>query len=286
MIFVSSACVRNKTIGASVKQLAEHGFLNIELSGGTQPYDKLEQELLNLQKEYNLNYICHNYFPPPAKPFVVNLASLDDEIYQMSLNHLKKAIRLSEKLGAERFGFHAGFLINIPISQIGKSIDSNVLFDREQAKARFIEGYNELNTFSSIELYIENNVTSRTNHKNFGNVNPFFMSCSADVLAHMEKIEFGLILDIAHLKVSANALGKSLEEELSHLLPLSDYIHVSDNDGLHDSNNLLKSDAELFKLLEGYSFENKIFTIEVYDGLDAVEETFNTIKKLQNANMK
>ncbi len=68
----------------SVQELAENGFQNIELSGGTEYYENFERDLIELKGEYNLNYRCHNYFPPPKKPFVLNLASLNDETFQMS----------------------------------------------------------------------------------------------------------------------------------------------------------------------------------------------------------
>ncbi len=65
MIYVSSSCIRHKKIKDSVKELAENGFQNIELSGGTQYYNNIESDLLKLKEKYNLNYRCHNYFPPP-----------------------------------------------------------------------------------------------------------------------------------------------------------------------------------------------------------------------------
>ena len=51
-----------------------------------------------LKDKYNLNYRCHNYFPPPKKPFVINLASLNDEVFQMSFKHLKKTISFVKHL--------------------------------------------------------------------------------------------------------------------------------------------------------------------------------------------
>jgi sugar phosphate isomerase/epimerase len=75
----------------------------------TQLYDDLLNDLLELKAKYNLTYRCHNYFPPPPKSFVLNLASLDDDIFQMSMDHAKKALELSESLGADKYGLHAGF---------------------------------------------------------------------------------------------------------------------------------------------------------------------------------
>ena len=98
MIYVSTSCVKSKKIIDSVLKLAQSGFKNIELSGGTEYYDNFENDLINLKKEFDLNYLIHNYFPPPLEHFVLNLASTDKDIYEKSLSHYKRAIQLAEKL--------------------------------------------------------------------------------------------------------------------------------------------------------------------------------------------
>ena len=44
-------------------------------------YANFEIDLLELKDKYNLNYQCHNYFPPPQQDFVLNLASLNDDTF-------------------------------------------------------------------------------------------------------------------------------------------------------------------------------------------------------------
>ena len=81
--------------------MADNGFTNIELSGGTEYYDNFENDLINLKKEFDLNYLIHNYFPPPLEHFVLNLASTDKDIYEKSLSHYKRAIQfLAEEFTA------------------------------------------------------------------------------------------------------------------------------------------------------------------------------------------
>ena len=109
MIFISTSCIKNKLIKSSIEDLAINGFKNIELSGGTELYDDFEDDLFNLKEKYSLNYRCHNYFPPPKKHFVLNLASLDNASFNNSFEHLKRVISLSKKLDSYKFGFHAGF---------------------------------------------------------------------------------------------------------------------------------------------------------------------------------
>ena len=119
-----------ETISESVTTLAEVGFKNIELSGGTKYYTNYENDLLRLQDKYALNYQVHNYFPPSKKSFVLNLASMDDEICGQSIQLCKRAIRLSKKLGGMRYGVHAGFLIDIKPQEGGKKIGYRQLSDR------------------------------------------------------------------------------------------------------------------------------------------------------------
>jgi sugar phosphate isomerase/epimerase len=282
MIYVSSACVRNKYIKDSVQELVDAGFKNIELSGGTQLYNELTFDLLELKEKYNLNYICHNYFPPPAVPFVLNLASLDNQIHQKSIEHLESSIKLSEVLGAKKFGFHAGFLINIPLEEIGKSIASRKLFNRAESRNRFIESFRRLQESTSVELYIENNVLSALNYQNFDEIDPFFMTTSLDISSHMEEIDFGLILDVAHLKVSARTLGTSFEKELNQLLPLSNYVHISDNDGESDSNEPLRKKTEIFELLNKQEWKGKIATLEIYSSIEEIQKSYQLLEIVMN----
>lgn len=277
MIYISSSCVKHKKIKDSVQELVENGFTNIELSGGTAFYDGIEEDLLELKDKYNLNYICHNYFPPPKEEFVLNLASLDDEVYEKTFHHLIKSIELSKKLGAKKFGFHAGFFIDIKVSEIGKKISKDKLYDRDSAIDRFCNKYRELKKKSGeLELYIENNVFSAVNHKTYGG-EQIFMLCNYDDYVELkEKLEFKLLLDVAHLKVSSNTLGLSFQEELNKMIELSDYLHISDNNGLSDQNMEL-SDRLIMNSIRSKS--NKTCTLELYEPISKIVKNYEMIKE-------
>ena len=133
MIYVSSFCSKQKKIGSAIRELAEHGFRNIELSGGTEYYEGYEEDIFDLKEKYNLKFLVHNYFPPPKDDFVLNLASLDDAIFERSFEQLRKAIRLASLLGADKFGFHAGFYVDIRVDELGKAISAHNLWDMKQA---------------------------------------------------------------------------------------------------------------------------------------------------------
>lgn len=278
MIYVSSSCVKHNKIKDSVQELVDNGFKNIELSGGTQYYDGFEDDLLELKNKYTLNYICHNYFPPPKKHFVLNLASLNENIYTNSFEHIKKAIKLSKKLGAKKLGFHAGFFIDIKVSEIGKKISKASLYDKNKAIQKFCKGFNELKQFAGdLNLYIENNVFSSTNYQTYKGENFFMLTNSYDYNKLKEEINLNLLLDVAHLKVSSRTLGLNFESELSTMLKNSNYIHISDNDGLHDLNNSLTKDSELINLLKNTDLTNKDFTLEIYDSINKIQDTYEIL---------
>ena len=73
----------------------------------------------------------HNYFPPPEIDFVINIASLNTEIYEKSINQCIKAINLSKKLGASAYSIHAGFLIDPGVKEIGLGKTLKRLFYNE-----------------------------------------------------------------------------------------------------------------------------------------------------------
>ena len=64
----------------------------------------MEADLLELKKQHDLNFLCHNYFPPPPAEFVLNIASLDDQVSEMSVGIRELKAHLSEYLRRVRAG--------------------------------------------------------------------------------------------------------------------------------------------------------------------------------------
>ena len=262
----------------AIKVLYNYGFSNIELSGGFNYFNNLEDDLIELKMQYNFKYIVHNYFPPPKEPFVLNLASLNEGVYQNTLEHFKKAIKLSKKLGAQKFGFHAGFFLDIGIKEIGKDLSYNELFKKKQCIQRFCEGFNILKKVAGdIELYIENNVISYANLKTFKGVNPFMLTTYREYRDLKETIDFKLLLDIGHLKVSSYSLGLNFNDELDKMISVSDYLHLGNNDGFSDQNRDLLSGSSLLQRLKNYTLRDKIITLEISGKMANIKESYNLL---------
>ena len=281
MIYVSSSCLREKNIIESVEVLANRGFRHMELSSGSGYCSNIEREILRLKNKYGLNYLCHNYFPPLKKPLVLNLSSLNDNIFNKTIGSLENSIKLSRKMGVNKFGFHAGFFLDFKVEEIGKKISCRRLFDRDMCIARFCEGFRRLeSTAGNLELYIENNVISHTNFKTFQGISPVMLVCYRDYLELKKLINFKLLLDVGHLKVSSQSLGLNFEDELSKMMAVSDYLHISDNDGSADQNRRIKEDSDLFALLRKNDIKGKLVTLEVNEGIAAISRSFQLLERL------
>lgn len=280
MIYISSSCVKFNTIAESVEFLAKNGIKHIELSGGTTYYPDLENDLLELKDKYKLSYQVHNYFPPPQEHFVLNLASLNTEINNTALNHCKKAIALAQNLGANKYGIHAGFFIDPVVDDLGKKMRKSTISNKSEAIQQFCKGFNILqNNSGPIDLYVENNVISASNYKTY-NENIFMLTNSNEYFALKKDIDFNLLLDIAHLKVSCNTLGLKFEKEFEILWEQSNYIHLSDNDGFHDSNESISINSSFYNLLKNQKFDGKIFSLEIYNNFEALKNTYRLLNEL------
>ena len=287
MIYVSSSCLKNDKIKTSVQELAEEGYQNIELSGGTNLYNGYLDDLLELKQRYNLKYLLHNYFPPPQKPFIINIASLNDEIYKKSIDHCLKAISLCKILGSKKYGVHAGFLIDFSLKESGKNILYKKMNDKNLAIERFGNALQKIDKVAgdaAVDLYVENNVLSKTNYNTYNGCNPFLLTDYKAFIELLGKFNFKLLFDLAHLKVSCNTLGLDFVAQSNQLIQNTDYLHVSGNDGLSDQNQEIQNDTSIMNFLKNINLYNKTLTIEVYNGLDGIRSSYEILKKLEMIN--
>lgn len=283
MIYVSSSCLKNKYISETVAQLAIAGICDIELSGGTDYYPDLEEDLIKLKKKYGLHYACHAYFPPPKEPIVVNLASCDDNIYQKSISHYENCIHLMEKLDCRTLSVHAGFLIRIEAGKIGKKLDCSVIYNEEKAYDRFCSAYTHLNELcqkKGITLYLENNVLSEENYQEFQQHNYLMMTDCDSIMRVKKKMDFNLLLDLGHLHVSANTLNLDFGEECNKLGKYAKWLHVSENDGVADQHYpLIKESATSDELRKIY-LEGTNITLETVGNIEEIKNSIKYIDRI------
>ncbi|WP_306591078.1 sugar phosphate isomerase/epimerase [Geothrix sp. 21YS21S-4] len=282
MIFVSTSCVRARKIDEAVIFLAEAGFTNIELSGGTQYYPSWKNDLLKLARLYNLTYRCHNYFPPPERHFVLNMASQDQNLRQRSIAFHLDAIRHAADLGSDTYSYHAGFYVEIQPNEIGKPLDARTAASTELAELLYFQGHERVAREGErlgVRLFIENNVLGRANFITF-QVIPFMLLTWEDAERLRAKYSFDLLVDLAHLKVTCGSLGLDFQAQARRFLTEAEYVHISDNDGFEDTNDGLLSESDVLEVLAKTRFLSRHITLEVYRDLPTISHSHRLVEGL------
>lgn len=262
MVFMSTGGISHLPATEAVLPLLEAGLTHFELSGGTYS-PTMHENLLELKER--ATFQVHNYFPPPVQPFVFNLASSNPDISQISINHVKAAVRLAVELNRPIYSFHAGFLLDPQPKELGKRIPARPLFDRKEALSLFLERVNSLADYArkyGVKLLIENNVVSANNYAEFGD-NPLLMTSADEAATIMENTpsNVGLLIDVAHLKVSANTLDFDPVTMLETVDRWIEAYHLSDNDGLSDSNEAVRDDSWFWPYIKsGLNY----YSLEIY----------------------
>lgn len=284
-IYISSSCVRSSSVPYAVEILASEGFSHIELSGGGAYEEGLLQKLLTLQARYNLTLSAHNYFPPPKDgDFVLNLASLDSEIFTRSVAQIESALRFSHALGCGHFGFHAGFFLPLVPSELGEPSGRQRLkiYDKRACIEQFIKGYKMIETLAEelgITLYIENNVLSIANAAHYGSKELAMLLSFGDFVELERRIACRLLLDVGHLQVSARTLGLDFQAELEQCLRVADYLHLSDNNALSDENApLTKQSAFLDSIITSHH-KDRIYTLEIYRPIREIRQSYELLQE-------
>lgn len=235
-VFVSTGSLRGRPAD-SVTRLIASGVSSIELSGGI-PHHGLEQSIEQLRPYARLQ--LHNYFPPADPPFVFNLASPVEYIRHRTIQSMTRALELSARIGAERYSIHAGFLVDPPVTYLGGSWQTLERTDVDEAQRLFIESVLELRELASrvgVRLLIENNVLTVGTKVQCGE-DVLLMATGEQITAVMNRLpgDIGLLMDVAHLKVTATTSSRDPLAELELVSEYTAGYHLSDNDGLTDAN--------------------------------------------------
>jgi ribosomal protein S18 acetylase RimI-like enzyme/sugar phosphate isomerase/epimerase len=260
-IAISTLAFKGKS-REEIVALAKKNDWTIEFSSSFPYQDDMDDFFTNAA----IKRLAHNYFPAPAKPFVLNLASTNEAIRQQSINHCISGLELSNKAGAPCFSAHAGFCIDPDPEQLGQRLDVNVKIERKKNWKLFIESVNTILAKAEqldLSFYIENNVTASFNLR-ADKEEVLFCSRADEMIRLYDEVNsdsFGLLLDTAHLKVSSQALKFDANNAVEKLVPYIKYVHHSDNNGKRDTNEAIDSNYWFLPWMR--KFEKSIHVLEV-----------------------
>jgi uncharacterized protein (UPF0276 family) len=114
-----------------------------------------------------------------------------------------------------------------------------------------------------VRIAIENNVVTPGN----ASQGAFrYLGVIADeILSLLRQVDIGLLLDVAHLKVSAASLGFCPSEFIRKVASKIEAVHLSDNNGLRDSNDPIHDDSWFWEPLRSADLPAVPWVLEVYN---------------------
>ena len=282
MIYVSTACINEKNLNENLKIFNKLNIKNIELTGNIS-FEKNYKKILKYYKiNHKFNFLIHNYFPIPKKPFMLNLGTENTYLNRKSVDNCLKAIDLCNQLKIKKFSVHAPFLVNFKTSEAGKKIKERKISNKSKILKIFKKNFTLLKKYidNDVKLYVENNVLSKENFINFGKKNPLMLTSFKDFDDMRQELNFKPLLDVGHLKVSSKTLGLNFKEEFDNFSKYTDFIQVSDNNGLKDQNYKLKKNGMIFNKLKTLKNKQITYSIEVYGKSENFLNTLKTLKKI------
>jgi sugar phosphate isomerase/epimerase len=269
-LFVSTGCYGRKSVAEILEINREYGLAAIELSSGAVYQDNMFNLLKEAYRSGQHYFLVHNYFPPPREPFVLNLASEDKNILKRSRQFCLKSIEMAAELGSPFYSVHSGFCVHANPDDLGKSLTDLIRFSKQEANQNFVDSLKTLADFAAdkrIDLLVENNVATSFNL--IDGKNEMLLGVTADELTgtfeSVNRSNLGLLLDVAHLKVSANALKFDPVGFIRSLAHRIKAIHLSDNDGRRDTNGQITETSWFWPVLLTNLSEDVAWILEAYN---------------------
>ena len=245
------------------KGFLEENNMYIEFSSGL-PYT---EGIKLVYQNASIKKILHNYFPPHPVPFVLNLASSNDDIQRRSIDHCIQGLKLAAKSNAPFFSAHSGFCVDPEPNELGKPMKLSKTFDRNNSWEIFKISLNKILIYADllgIDFLIENNVIIKNNL--IDSFNPFFC-CDPEeirrIIVDVDHTRLGLLFDTGHYYVSSNSLNFNLTEDFKTFKQHIKCIHHSSNNGRVDSNMPLEIDYWFKDYIP--TFKNTLHVLEVKD---------------------
>ena len=112
---------------------------------------------------------------------------------------------------------------------------------------------------------IENNVLSPKFLEKCNN-NPLLLTSPQEILqffSDLDRSNVGLLLDVAHAAVTSNAIGFDLYEMVTKVASVTQCLHLSENDMIVDSNDIITNQFWFFELI--HLFKGIPFVLETYN---------------------
>ena len=263
-IFVSTTFAKDNSKISDVLWICKKANIsNIEL-GSNHIYENNFKKII---KQYNFRFIVHNYFPVPKKDFIVNIASSNKKIRNLSLKHIKRSISFCKETGSKLYTFHPGFVVDpFAISNSKKNYDF-IWKNKNSNKNYNLAFKNMLSSLKKIVNFAKKkkvNIAIET-EGSYRKKNFLLLQRPAEykkLFKFFSPNDLGINLNIGHLNLASRAFNFSKEKFVKMLKPYIVALELSHNNGFEDQHLPLQKGkwywsiindpyfAEAYKILE------------------------------------
>ena len=284
LLYVSSTFFPDQSRIGDVLGLCEReGLLRIEL-GSNHSYDP---DPVGAVTPFNCTYLVHNYFPAPEESFVLNIASLDDTVYQCSMDHVYHAIEYCERINAPLYTFHPGFLTD-PDGSNTDSLEYDFRFvnkrlnltNYEKAFGRIVDAVSRIVPYARdcgirVAVETQGSVTKKEHllmqrpeeyRKFFGLFSPK---------------DIGINLNIGHLKLASNAFGFGIADFVNLVSEYIVAMELSHNDGEQDEHRPLMPGEWYWEIINDSRFDHVYKILEFRD--TPIDSVIASLSLLENS---
>ena len=245
LVYISSSAIRTDDPLDAIARL--HPICtNIELTGGGAHDPDLLPRLLAAQQAAPVNLLIHSYFPPPPADFVLNFADPGEQTRAF----IRRAMLFVQQLNVPYYSVHAGFRADF-------AVDDHGLLHRQSEQEFTLTGIKEnvawfRSQWPAIPLALENI------YPNNGNTACAFMMSLDEICEALEAIpEAFLLLDLGHLKISAQLMGFDFLSAAHKIFRRYSHrileLHLSENHGTIDDHLPVSADSEQYAIVREYA---------------------------------
>ena len=263
-IFVSTTFAPdNSRISDVLLTCKRENIFNVEL-GSNHIYEKNFSKII---QKYKFNFLVHNYFPIPKKNFVVNIASQNKKIRNLSVKHAKNAINFCKKTKSKLYTIHPGFLSD-PVKANYKKKNYDFIWTNPKLKANYELAFNtmifslkELVSFArdkKVKLAIETEGSYRKK-------NLLLMQKPEEyqkLFNFFSPRDLGINLNIGHLNLASNAFNFSKEKFVNIVKKYIVALELSDNNGYEDQHLPLKKGKWYWEIINDPFFSKTYKVLE------------------------
>lgn len=253
-VYYSTSCFAAQPLSDIFALAASQGAAGIELGFFAGEYPPPES-IRDLAMGCDIRLLVHNYFPPAASSFVLNLGSLESRQREASLGFAKHAIDLCRFFGAPYYSVHSAFACHASPNSLGKPLRSLPRYPLDKTVGHLVESLKILSEYASgqgVALALENHTVEADNLIDGENL-LLPGATPEELLMLLAKVgdgNLGILLDLGHLAVSAASLHFSAREAVRTLAPHLLGLHVHDNDTLRDSHQPVSEKSWFWGVLD------------------------------------